>query len=633
MKNAWLQPVCKFLLIHAIGLVIILFALVTGGIYSKESQADAITSGLKQNFLVGDYRSVVSVLDNALLFNFDSIDVADARGKKLFSVGKDNKRSEIFQAKYVTHIHFGDNVKPKGTIIFNYSFKQMIIYGIITDLLIILLSIPYLIYLKRRMKLKFELESKQKQLDFRLALAEQVTHDIRSPLAALNMVIEQYNNIQERDLSIIKSSTQRINDIANNLLSKNKHTSRAYEIKENLTNQLIPPIIDALISEKRMEFRQQTGVEIELDLKNSFGAFAFVNTYELSCVVSNLINNSIESFEQRLGKVLIKVITLPHTVEITIQDNGKGMSREVLEQLGSEGFSYGKEYLENKGNGLGFFNSKKIIEHNFGGKLEVKSEVGKGTIVSIQLKKANLPKWFPEEINLFNFSSVITLDDDQSIHQVWDRRFCETGESLFHRRKFQSVIDFKDFAISESKMEGCFFLIDFEFLDQKLDGLQIIEELGIEKCSILVTSRYENPSVQERAGKVGVKILPKFYSSIIPIVQDERKRIFYDVILLDDDELIRLTWEERAKKNKLLFLSLANTEELWSKIDTFSGDSVFYIDVNLSSHDNGEEVSKQLYDRGFTNLYLTTGYEKQKFEHVKWVKGIVGKDFAHVLRV
>jgi len=39
-----------------------------------------------------------------------------------------------------------------------------------------------------------------------------------------------------------------------------------------------------------------------------------------------------------------------------------------------------------------------------------------------------------------------------------------------------------------------------------------------------------------------------------------------------------------------------------------------------------QDIAKNLFELGYKNLYLATGYEPDQFSHVTWVKAIVGKD-------
>lgn len=40
----------------------------------------------------------------------------------------------------------------------------------------------------------------------------------------------------------------------------------------------------------------------------------------------------------------------------------------------------------------------------------------------------------------------------------------------------------------------------------------------------------------------------------------------------------------------------------------------------------GEDVAKTLYEKGYINIILATGYNKENFKHVTWVKDISGKN-------
>jgi len=85
-------------------------------------------------------------------------------------------------------------------------------------------------------------------------VARQVAHDIRSPLSALNMVLgSMKEEVPEKKRLIIRSAAQRINDIANNLLSgKIANPVQASDLTQ--TRMLIS-LVDSIVSEKRTQFK------------------------------------------------------------------------------------------------------------------------------------------------------------------------------------------------------------------------------------------------------------------------------------------------------------------------------------------------------------------------------------------
>lgn len=354
-------------------------------------------------------------------------------------------------------------------------------------------------------------------------VARQVSHDIRSPLAALNSIVKLLNNIPETHRLIIRNSVNRINDIANTLLQKKINNANKSELTANSDSngiavnyvELLPSIIDSVISEKRVQYREKQNIEIELDLNSSYGAFVNVNSTELKRIVSNLINNSVEAFNNNSGQILVSIAIDGSDVILKISDNGKGIPAHILEKLGQLGVTHGKEGLES-GSGLGIYHAKKNLEE-MGGKFQILSKENEGTVVIISLPKVDSPKWFIDKLVIHNQSSVISLDDDLSIHGIWKDRFSEyQKQKIVTLNSFTSGNEFKKHARS-AELKNCYFLIDYELLGQHQTGLDIIEELNIGNQSVLVTSRYDESEIKSRCIKLGVKMIPKGMAPLVPI--------------------------------------------------------------------------------------------------------------------
>ena len=87
--------------------------------------------------------------------------------------------------------------------------------------------------------------------DTLVEISAQVAHDIRSPLVALNGLLKDISILPE-DLRIsIRRAINRINDVANNLLSQYKNSDVLSETK--LTSELVVILIENIISEKRAQ--------------------------------------------------------------------------------------------------------------------------------------------------------------------------------------------------------------------------------------------------------------------------------------------------------------------------------------------------------------------------------------------
>lgn len=360
-------------------------------------------------------------------------------------------------------------------------------------------------------------------------LTSQVSHDIRSPLSALNLMINHLSQIPEDSRTIIRSAVSRINDIANQLLLKSKELkcfSFQTEFEKNdfhnsgrLSKQLLSPLIDEIISEKRAQFREKENVQIEADLSQSYGIFVMINKIEIKRIFSNLVNNSIEAFPHESGKVLITVKCDCDKVSIAFKDNGKGIPSFILSKLGEKGVSHGKMGTQS-GNGLGIYHAKKFVE-DIGGIFHVESQENIGTTVTILLDRAHDPKWFVSKLQYSPGMIVVSLDDDISIHQIWKDRFEKKNMTKFPLKHviFTSGLDFKSWVTSQAQHANLdvLYLVDYELLNQRMTGLDIIDELGIDKNSILVTSRYEEECLLDRCERLGIKIIPKMMAGYVPI--------------------------------------------------------------------------------------------------------------------
>ena len=117
------------------------------------------------------------------------------------------------------------------------------------------------------------------------------------------------------------------------------------------------------------------------------------NLSQLNQVFLNLITNSIHAIEAsgRSGILWIKAKASSNYVQISIQDNGVGMTPEVQKHL-FEPFYTTKDV--GLGTGLGLAISQKIITDH-GGFLHFKSVPGKGTVFQISLPIKKQPKSLP----------------------------------------------------------------------------------------------------------------------------------------------------------------------------------------------------------------------------------------------
>ncbi len=340
-----------------------------------------------------------------------------------------------------------------------------------------------------------------------ISLTAQVAHDIRSPLAVLNVCLKSLPQIPEAQRVLMWSASDRINDIANNVLQQ--YSSRS-SVDSSLYLQvwLLAPILEGIISEKRMQFEGQS-IELEGKItREGFSACAKFDLSRMKRLLSNLINNAAESFSVNGGKITLILDAYEENVLLKIIDNGFGIADDLLDKVLS-GMS-----LKDNGCGLGLSDAKKNIE-SFGGKLQLSSIVTKGTTVSIILPKLSAPNWFVSEIYVSPNVIIGILDDDQIVHDAWDLRLLSISKNLSIHH-FSTISSFLDWYMKQSSPVQIF--SDYELLGESETGLDMLERKQLVHMAILMTNHYENIDVIERCKKTGVRLLPKNLLAHISII-------------------------------------------------------------------------------------------------------------------
>ncbi len=326
------------------------------------------------------------------------------------------------------------------------------------------------------------------------------------------------------------------------LVASNRHSDDLTSKTRNLVNSntgsasepiLLTSLIDDLVSEKRIQFRTKVGITIDTDIDKAYGVFVQVPPIELKRALSNMINNSIEAFPNGKGQVMVSVKKITSQVQIIISDNGKGIPSAIISKLGEKGFSYGKEKSDS-GSGLGVFHVKNLMQ-KYGGQFEVHSVEAtavpalgskQGTTITLTLPTQPSPAWFVEKLEFSSGQNVFVIDDDQSIHGIWKGRLSSAKllQKKVHLYNYTSAYDFiQDYQSGNlpTSNDKNIFLMDYEFLEQNINGLEVIQKLGIQKQSILITSRYEEKRILESCNNLGVPLIPKGMVGFVPFVQLE----------------------------------------------------------------------------------------------------------------
>lgn len=210
-------------------------------------------------------------------------------------------------------------------------------------------------------------------------MAAGIAHEINNPLTSIlinsHLIAEDLGDQADlnENLKLIIDETSRCSEIVKGLLEFSKQT--APEKKPADINRLLDDTLFLLKSHVL-----PSGVEIVRDLAGNLPVMA-VDANKMKQVFTNIILNALEAMPHG-GTLTIRsqVSEDMRSVKIEFEDTGCGMSREVIAKIFDPFFST----KEAKGTGLGLSVSRGIVELHRG-QIDVESEPGKGTTITIKL--------------------------------------------------------------------------------------------------------------------------------------------------------------------------------------------------------------------------------------------------------
>lgn len=436
-------------------------------------------------------------------------------------------------------------------------------------------------------------------------LAMSVAHDIRSPVLALESVLQESPNL--KNAKMIRSALSRIHEISNNLLKQ-------YRKEDEFSYDNLNEIIASIKEEKSFQFKDLE-IKIRNKIKNSI--FIFHNhAVFLTRILSNLIDNAYEAKKEG-SPCLIEIYLTPENkkfVKIEVIDFGKGISSNIISKLGQKGATFHKK----GGHGLGLFSIKEILQ-GWNSDLKIESKEGYYTKMSFSIPVQKEYDLFLKAIDISSDQKIIVLDDDEIIHKIWKNKF-----SLYPglKNKVFYFFSVEDFEKKFSQIKNAWlFLIDQEIGRNKITGIDLIQKFSLEQKSVLVTAKAKDPVLQKKAIQIKLKVIDKSQLGQIEILYNNQENLN---VLIDDDELVRKLWQYKAKSQKKRLYVYEDVKNFLENDKDIPFESTIYIDSNLKDG-KGEVLAKKIYDKGFRKIFLVTGYTHIKLEAYPWIQGVYDK--------
>lgn len=190
-------------------------------------------------------------------------------------------------------------------------------------------------------------------------------HEIKIPIAALNIITDRIDNIE--DSMELKNQIAKMNFLVNSILYSSKSASMFEDIFINKIN-LEKLIKDSVKNNSFLLIKNN--IEVKM---SSLDFNVYTDIKCMSYILDQIINNAIK-YSKEVGKIEFSAETIENGVILSIKDYGIGINEEDIGRIFDKGFtgSNGRSRLY-KSTGMGLYFSKNII-NKLGHSIEVYSE-------------------------------------------------------------------------------------------------------------------------------------------------------------------------------------------------------------------------------------------------------------------
>jgi signal transduction histidine kinase len=212
-------------------------------------------------------------------------------------------------------------------------------------------------------------------------IAAQITHEVRNPLSSIGLnaeMLEEETSGEARKLArAIVKEVDRLTEITEEYLRF------ARLPRPKLEREDLRELVLSLVAFMRQELDGH-GVTVDVDLPATLPPVA-ADEHQLRQALLNLMRNAVEAMRQG-GRLTLRATRIADDdgrfIELTIADTGEGIAADHLQKIFDPFFS-----TKEGGTGLGLALTQQIVvEH--GGKIEVRSEPGRGTTFIVRLVAA-----------------------------------------------------------------------------------------------------------------------------------------------------------------------------------------------------------------------------------------------------
>jgi two-component system, OmpR family, phosphate regulon sensor histidine kinase PhoR len=230
---------------------------------------------------------------------------------------------------------------------------------------------------------------RQKKLsEIRHDFVNNMTHEFKTPIATIGLACEALRDcdVQKTEglyssyLSMIDEENKRLGTMAEQILQSAVMDKGELVLRKE--NMDLHDVIRESVNTKMLQARKKNG-----NIYTNFEAsrhYIRADKVHMTNVVLNLLDNAIKYCDGP-PEILIRSRNIPNAIEISVQDNGIGISKANQKKIFEKLYRVPTGNIHNvKGFGLGLSYVKAIVEKH-GGTVHLQSELKKGTTFYLRL--------------------------------------------------------------------------------------------------------------------------------------------------------------------------------------------------------------------------------------------------------
>jgi signal transduction histidine kinase/CheY-like chemotaxis protein/HPt (histidine-containing phosphotransfer) domain-containing protein len=363
----------------------------------------------------------------------------------------DKKLNELIaNAEKQRFADFTERTKEVGRLA-ALTYRQLAAFTIIAVVLLMIALLVLFNYLRKARAYERALRETQQKAETLAKAKEQfvanVSHELRTPVNAIcgltELALQKATEPEIKELvSVISKSSRYLKSIINDTLDFSKIEANKIELE---SVDFSPVDICTEVLAIQQHAAAQKGISLSVRWEGEIPDALKGDPLRLKQILVNLISNAVKFTEQ--GSVTLNMKAAKNgesRIELImcVEDTGIGISKDTIRFIFDEFVQAGNpSQNKQRGTGLGLFIVKKLVELQ-GGRIEVTSEPGSGTQVTVNLnfilgdiRKIEAAE---EEIlqvpDSFRQLSVLIADDDEfntylinNILKKWGVKYVEVS--------------------------------------------------------------------------------------------------------------------------------------------------------------------------------------------------------------